>query len=100
MVHTLQASGIKKTLINWIQALLTDIKHRIGIHGQKASWTEVTSGVPQGFVLGPLLFLMYINDMEDELDSQLFMFSDDHKLFRVLLNAAYYKEQLQTISTS
>ena len=48
----------------------------------KSSWTDVTSGVPQGSVLGPLLFIIYVNDLPDAIDSTAKLFADDTKIFR------------------
>jgi hypothetical protein len=53
-----------------------------GIHGSTSDWKEVTSGIPQGSVLGPLLFILFINDLPDGIKSDVCLFSDDTKIFR------------------
>jgi len=54
------------------------------LNGNSSGWLEVTSGVPQESVLGPLLFMLYINDITDGLQSTLEMFADDSKLYRII----------------
>ena len=65
---------------NWLQ----NRRQRVYIKGIGSSWINVCSGVPQGSVLGSLLFLIYMNDLEDEISSNVSKFSDDTKIFREL----------------
>ena len=55
---------------------------RVCLDGVSSKWAKVLSGVPQGSVLGPLLFLLYINDMDDSIKSSLLKFADDTKVLR------------------
>ena len=57
------------------------------LNGQTSSWADVNAGVPQGSILGPLLFLIYINDLADGLSSNAKLFADDTSLFSVVHNA-------------
>ena len=69
--------GIRGKVLKWIQAFLCHRHQRVVINGVSSTWLPVTSGVPQGSVLGPLLFLLYINDLADNLNSDCRLFADD-----------------------
>ena len=78
----LQAYGINGQLLNWFKDFLTGKCQCVKINSVLSSWTHVSSGVPQGSVLGPLMFALYINDLSSLVYSQLLMFADDIKLYR------------------
>jgi len=76
--------NINHTVIKWVQNWLTNRAQRVTIRGAPSEWLPVTSGVPQGSVLGPILFLIYINDIDKGLTSKLLKFADDTKIFRAI----------------
>ena len=63
-----------------------DRKQRVKINSSYSGWNKVTSVVPQGSILGPTLFLMYINDIEENLSSTVLKFADDTKIMKVIDN--------------
>ena len=71
---------------NWIKSWLHGRKQRVCVNGQSSIWMNVTSGVPQGSVLGPVLFLILINSLEKDLSSLVFKFADDTKLLSTVNN--------------
>ena len=66
----LKVHGIGNDVINWIEMWLTHRRQRVIVDGEISNWKSVLSGVPQGSVLGPILFLAYINDLEDDISSK------------------------------
>ena len=80
----LKSHGTGISIINWIEQWLTDRRQRAVVDGEVSNWKQVLSGVPQGSVLGPILFLAYINDLEEWVTIRIFKFADDTKLFRKL----------------
>ena len=86
LVYQLKMHGIRGKILDWIKAWLTGRQQRVILNGCKSSWKNVMSGVPQGSVLGPLLFIIYVNTIEDGLDSNVLKFADDIKVFRVINN--------------
>jgi hypothetical protein len=84
LMSKINALGIEEEVFNWITDWLKDREQRVVLLGSNSKWTRVKSGVPQGSVLGPLLFLIYINDIDDSVCSNLLKFADDTKVFSVV----------------
>ena len=84
----LKAHGIVDGLIDWTE------QQRVVVDGEFSSWKSVLSGVAQGSVLGPLLFLIYINDVDDNITSNVLKFADDTTMFRKV-NTDGDKQHLQ-----
>ena len=73
--------GIDGNVRKWIQKWLGGREQRVVINGAESKWVGVPSGVPQGSVLGPVLFLIYINDIDNAVDTTIKKFADDTKLY-------------------
>ena len=85
LLHKLWAHGICGELWSWIKAYLTNRTQCVSINGQTSTFLPVVSGVPQGSLLGPLFYIVYINDMFDTLKvARPFTYVDDTKLLMVL----------------
>ena len=78
----LKGYGIKNEVLLWIRAFLMDRYQVVTVNGQRSSKRRVLSGVPQGSVLGPLLFVLYINDLPEVVRSILYLFADDTELLK------------------
>ncbi len=75
-------AGVKGKVLRWIEEYLSNRRQRVCVRGEVSDWRDVTSGVPQGSFLGPILFLVYVNVLPEGLDSFLSMFADDAKIMR------------------
>ena len=87
LIIKLYEHGIQESLLNWIKAWLTGRRQKVVLNGRASSWASVHSGVPQGSVLGPLAFIIYINDLDEavgDLITVLCKFADDTKLGRTI----------------
>ena len=82
----LNQNGISGNLFKLLRDFLSCRKQRVVLNGEHSSWDNVTAGVPQGSILGPLLFLIYINDLPNDLSSNCKLFADDTSLFSVVNN--------------
>jgi hypothetical protein len=84
LIDKLHSYGVNKEIIQWIKAFLCKRRQRVKINGYFSVWREVFSGIPQGSILGPILFIIFINDLVDVcgISSELFLYADDAKLFK------------------
>ena len=78
--------GIRGKLLDWMKDFLSDRTQQVIINGECSSKAKVISGVPQGTVLGPLLFLIYINDLPERVNSQIRLFADDSYVYKTINN--------------
>ena len=81
LLYKLKACGVQGELLSRLRNYLQKRKQRVVLNGQTSEWRDIISGVPQGSVLGPLLFLIYINDLPGSLTSLCKIFADDTSLF-------------------
>lgn len=88
LLHKLSVLNIDSAVINWIRAFLTSRVQFVTANDANSSLVPVDSGVPQGSVLGPLLFLIYINDLPTNVSSKICLFADDCVLYRKVTDTA------------
>ena len=82
----LHSYGIRSATLRGIQAFLGNRLQKVVVEDEESDFVPVKSGVPQGSVLGPILFLVYINDLPDDIVSQVRLFSDDTAIYLTLEN--------------
>ena len=85
LMSVLEYYGVCDPVLSWIKAFLTDRRQQVMINGCGSEWHPVISGIPQGSVLGPVLFVIFINTMvEKDTDSDIFLFADDAKVSKAI----------------
>ena len=80
--HEVFSYGIGGKTLKWKDYFLCFAQQRVLVNGVKSDWAPVLSGVPQGTVLGPLLFSLYINDISSDIESEIKLFADDCVCYR------------------
>ena len=88
LLHIINYYGISGPTLYWIKSFLSDRTQHVSINGSHSALANVTSGVPQGSVLGPVLFLLYINDITNQIQSNIRLFADDSIVYREIRSPA------------
>jgi hypothetical protein len=91
LIHKLRSYGIGNKIISWLFNYLNGRQQRVVIGKSESMWCDVLSGVPQGSVLGPILFLIHINDLADHMRNPIKLFADDSKVLCALINDQSYQ---------
>ena len=95
----LQKYGVRKNILNWIDSFLSDRKQCVVVNGSKSGYEPVASGVPQGTVLGPILFLIHINDISEHVSSEIRLFADNCVCYRTINSEEDCNELQKDIDT-
>ena len=82
LLYKLGRYSVNESFLNLMASYLGVREQRVIMQNAESTWRPITAGVPQGSVLGPLLFLLYINDLGDDIESVIYLFADDCSLFQ------------------
>ena len=102
LLSKLHSLGIRGKLLCWLKAFLTNRRQRVVVNGAVSGWCDVTSGIPQGSVLGPVLFTLYVNDLPEIVTSSVQLFADDMKIYRGIRSTVDHDQlqaDLETLAT-
>ena len=90
LMEKVKGYGFTENIVAWIEDFLTERKQKVIINGEVSKEKTIKSGIPQGSVLGPLLFLIFVNDLPELTTSLVYLFADDNKVSKAIKN---YKDK-------
>jgi len=96
LIYKLKLYGIRGNLLNWFTSYLENRSQRVVIQGTRSTTKYIEAGVPQGSVLGPLLFLVYINDIVENINCNIRLFADDTSIYITVDNPTTTANTLNT----
>ena len=96
LIFKLKQNGISDNILNIITDFLSSRKQQVVLNGQTSPWVSIEAGVPQGYILGPLSFLIYINDLSHDLSTTAKLFADDMSLFSTVKNVTTFESHLNS----
>ena len=102
LLSKLHSYGISPQLIDWCRSFLLNRKQQVCVCGEYSKWHDVALGIPQGSVLGPLMFVIYINDLPEAVNCDMYLFADDTKIFNIISDkkdSMVLQKDLDTMST-
>ena len=94
LLYKLECNRIAGKLLHLIQNFLSNRKQRVLLNGKNSEWKDISAGVPQGSILGPLLFLVYMNDLVGNVRCDIKLFADDTSLFSAVCSESKIAEEL------
>ena len=95
IIFKLKSNGISGNLLNFFENYLFNRFQRVVLNGKESNWMSLKAGVRQGSVLGPLLFLVYTNDLTDNISSEMRLFADDASLFTCVKGVTQTHDKLE-----
>ena len=84
LLRKLESIGIRGSLLSWVKNYLSERKQRVVINNSTSSWRDINIGVPQGSIVDPLLFIVFINDILTDINSTITLFADDTSLYLIV----------------
>ena len=99
LLHKIEAYGVNDSTTNWIKTFLTGRTQTVCVNGMESASRSVTSGIPQGSVLGPTLFILYVNELPSIVHSFTYLFADDTKIFKPISQPSDYDDFRNDLDT-
>ena len=88
LMKQVESFGIQGEALKWIEAFLSNRRQQVRANGELSAFKPVLSGVPQGSILGPVLFTLYVNDIPAELETLISLYADDTKIYSAITSAS------------